>query len=314
MVKATFKKKSFLNIICLLCGLFLICLFVYIGYKDSEATTGGILAGVIFGTVFCILGIVFMLFNFKAYFYIEDGHIKGRYNYFSTINCDFSDVDFVLSQTNTLTILLKNGKRHVIMGVENSWELSSAIRRQTFKFESKATDDVRIELEATQATRKKELFWVFGGIALMFINIFIAVLLTDGKEMYEFGKVDWSLFAVMGVIETLTLIATFYFAGKCGRQMFRIDYLKYQLRGANIAAQPLPSGNPIRVYTDENYTVRIVVFGYPNSEEVYYCVQEFFESEFRLDTVHTSEIYESEESLTEEKDFYIFIDITEHFK
>lgn len=127
--------------------MFLIGLFVFLRYKDSEATIGGILTGIIFGTVFCILGIVFLLFNFRAYLYIKDGHIKGRYNYFGKINCDILDVDFVLSQINTLTILLKNGKRHVIMGVENSLELSYAIRRQTFKLESKAPDDLRFELE-----------------------------------------------------------------------------------------------------------------------------------------------------------------------
>lgn len=149
----------------------------------------------------------------------------------------------------------------------------------------------------------------------MFINIFIAVFLTGGKEMYDFSKLDWILFAVMGVIETLTLIATFYFAGKYGRQMLRIEHLKYRFKGAIIASQPLPSGNPIRIYTDENHTGRIIVFGYPNNEGVYYCVQEFSESEFRLDIVHTSKIYESEEVLTEEETgLYIFIDITEHFQ
>ena len=61
MVKATFKKKFFWNIVCLLCGLFLIGFFVFVGYKDSEATIGGILIGVVFGTFFSILGIFFLL-------------------------------------------------------------------------------------------------------------------------------------------------------------------------------------------------------------------------------------------------------------
>lgn len=314
MVKATFKKKFFWNIVCLLCGLFLIVFFVFVGYKDSESTIGGILIGVIFGTFFSILGIFFLLFNFRAYLYVEDGHIKGRYNYFAEINCNVSDIDFAEGRNNTLVILLKNGKRHTIMGIVNSYDVCSEIRRQTFRLESKAPDDVRFELEATQATRKKELLCFIGSIALMFVNIFITVLLTGGREMYDFGKLDWILFAVMGVIEALTVVATFYFAGKCDRQLFRIERLKYQLKGANIASQSLPSGNPIRVYTDENYAGRIIVFGYPNNECVYYCVQEFFEGEFRLDTVYTSEIYESEEILTKENDFYIFIDITEYFQ
>lgn len=314
MIKAVFKKKYFWNVVLLLCGLFLIGLFVFIGYKDSEATAGDILSGVTIGTFFCILGIIFLLFNFRAYLYIDNGCIKGKYRYLGKIDCNIEDVDFVLPQISTLAILLKNGKRHIITGIENPRELSSAIRRQTFRLESEAPDDIRFELEAAQAIRKKKMFFVIGGIVLMFVNIFIAVFLTGGKEMYEFSKLDWSLFAVMGVIETLTLIATFYFASKCGRQLHCIERLKYRLKGANIASRPLPSGNPIRVYTDENYTGRIIVFGYPNNKDVYYCVQTFFENEFQLDTVHTSEIYESEEVLAKEEDFSSFIDITKHFQ
>ena len=314
MLKATFKKKYFWDIICLLCGLFLIGLFVFVGYKDSEATVGDIFNGVTIGIFISILGVIFLLFNFRAYLYIENGHIKGKYHYFGKIDCNVTDVDFVLPQINTLTILLKNGKRHTISGIENAGLLSFEIRRQIFKLESEMPDDVYRELKNAQITRKKELRQLFVSLPLIFINIFIAAFLTGGREMYDFSKLDWSLFAVMGVIEVLTVIVIFHFADKCGRRSLYIEHLKYRLEGAIIAFQPLPSGNPIRVYTDENYTGRIIVFGYPNEEGVYYCVQEFFEGEFRLDTVYTSEIYESEEILSEEMVLYFFIDITEYFQ
>lgn len=299
----------------MLCGLFLIGLFVFIGYKDSEATIVDTLTGVIVGTFICIFGIAPLLFNFRAYFYIDDDNIKGKYHYFSKIDCKVTDVVFVLPQINTLTILLKNGKRHTISGIENAWELSSEIRRKNFHLETKAPDDVRLELDAAQATRKKELFCVLGGFVLMFVNILIAVLLTGGREMYDFSKLDWSLFAVMCFIEVLTVIATFYFAGKYGKQRVVIEHFKYQLKGAKIASQPLPAGNPIRIYAEENHTGRLVVFDIPNSRDVYYCVQEFLDDTgFQLDTVYTSKIYESEEALDEEADFHILIDITEHFQ
>lgn len=315
MLKAIFfKKKKFWDIVCLLCGLSLIGLFVFIGYKDSEATTGGILIGVIMGTFFSTIGIIFLLFNFRAYLYIENGHIKGKYHYFGKIDCNVTDVDFVLPQVNTLTILLKNGKRHTISGVGNTWELSSEIRRQIFKLEPEIPDGTYLELKNVQAARKKDVHLVFGGVALMFINIFITVLLTGSREMSDFSKLDWSLFAVMGVIEVLTIITMSYFAGKSSKRLFPIEHLIYRLKGANVASQPLPSGNVIRVYTDENYNGRIVVYGFPNDGGVYYCVQEFLGDDFRLDTVHTSEIYENEEALAEKTDFHSLIDIMEHFQ
>lgn len=147
----------------------------------------------------------------------------------------------------------------------------------------------------------------------MFANIFIAVALTGGKEMYEFGTLDWILFAAMGVVELVTVVATFYSAGKCGKHLLPIEHLKFRLKGAYIASQSLPSGNVKRIYTDENHTGRIVVYGFPNDESVYYCVQEFA-GNFLLKTVHTSKIYENEDVLTEETDLHMFIDITQHIQ
>ena len=148
------------------------------------------------------------------------------------------------------------------------------------------------------------------GIALMFVNIFIAVLLTGGRDLHEFSQLDWILFSVMGAIELLTLIGLFYVAQRCGKHLLPIEQLKYRLRGAVIATHPLPTNNITAVYTDENHTGRIVVCGFPNDDSVYYCVEEIY-GNFELETVHTSEIYESTEELPEEG-FSALIDITAH--
>lgn len=311
VIKADFKKRSFGNILCQIYGLFLIGLFIFVGYKGGGSAKGGIVAGIFSGVVVCIF-IVIQFFNFRACLYVEDGRIKGHYSYFGKIDCDLSDVDFVLPQINTVTILLKNGKRYTIGGVENPWEFSSAVRRQIFMLESETPDDVRYKLEAVQADRKKEIFYVIGGTVLMFLNILFAMLLTGGRETYEFSKLDWGVFIAAMLIEMLTLIMTFYYADKSGRRLLVIEHLKHRLKGAIIASQPLPPGNLIRVYTDENYTGRIVVFYIPHDEGFYYCIQNFSGNEFRLDTGHTSEIYQSEEIIAEEA--HALIDITEHFQ
>ena len=221
-------------------------------------------------------------------------------------------VAFAMAQVNTLTILLKSGKRHMIMGVENAWPLASAIRQQIFTVETEKPDTLLCKLEEVQAARKKKLYWVIGCVALMFANIFIAILLTDGKEMYAFSNTDWILFSVMGVIEILTVILTFYFAGQCGKQLLPIEHLKYRLKGAYIATTPLPAGIVKRVYTDANHMGRIVICGYPNDESVYYCVQEFV-GNYLLKTVDTSEIYENEDNLPNEA-LSTFIDISDIFQ
>lgn len=301
------KKTSIWLILLLLCGIFFIALYIFLNSVDSEATSE-LLTFLIFGILLILVTIPSMLLNHGAYIHIEENSIHAKYHWFGRIDCNIDEVAFVLPQINTITILLKNGKRHVIMGVENSWPLSSAIRRQIFALETESPNDLRQKLDHAQAVRKKELWWVLGCIALMFANIFIAVLLTGGRDLDKFGKLDWTLFAVMGFIELLTLIGLFYAAGRCGKHLLPIEQLKYRLRGAVIASQPLPSNNIKNIYTDENYTGRIIVCGFPNDASVYYCVQEFT-GNFALETVHTSEIYNDKDALPGDG-FSALIDIT----
>ncbi len=295
----TRKKTNIWLVLLLLCGIFFVVLCAYLNMVDSEATSEL--------RVLCIMGILCgflalpsMLLNCGAYIHVGENTVKAKYHWFGRLDCRIDEIEFVLPQTNTLTILLKSGKRHVIVGVENSQALGTAIRRQSFQIEKETPDSLRQKLSQTQAARKKELWWVLGGIALMFANIFLAVLLTGGRDLQEFSQPDWILFSVMGGLELLTLIGIFYAAQRCGKHLLPIEQLKYRLRGAIIATHPLPTNHAIAVYTDENHTGRIVVCGFPRDESIYYCVQEIVRN-FELETVHTSEIYDSTDELLQER-------------
>lgn len=308
MIKAIFKKKYFWNIVCLLCGLFIIGLFVFVGLVDSEATTADTLSGVIFGLIIFVCSIVFLLFNFKAYLYIENKHIKGRYNWFRKIDCDISDVEFALFNMSTLTIQLKNVKRHVIGGLENPLVLCSVIRRN-ISFDTVAQPAILIEkLNNLKSTQKKEFILVCVGLILMFINIFITAFLTGERELSEFSKIDWLIMAIMSTIELITIAVTFYFASKTGKKNTPIEQIKYAIQRTIIETNPLLPGNVIRVYTDDNYSGRITLFRYSNENSVYYSVQEF-NSDYILESVFTSEIYEDMEHIP--NGFEFLIDITD---
>ena len=311
MVEAEFQKKYFWNIVCLFCGLFLIGLFVFVGYKDSEATLGDMLFGIILGSIFSIGSIISLLFNLGAYLYIEDGRIKGKYHYWGRIDCHISDVNFAYGGNNTVIIQQKNGKILTIMGINNSWQIVSEIRRQIFEIETEESDSLRKQLSHAQTIRKKALWWVVVGVTLMFVNIFIAVLLTGYRDFHEFSKTDWIFFAIMGLVEMATVIGSFFAAQRCGKYLHYIEQLKYRFRGAIIVTYPLPTNNTVAVYTDANHIGRIVVCGFPNDDSVYYYVQEFY-GNFALETVYTSEIYESTDALPNEG-FSALIDITAHF-
>ena len=308
--KAVFKKNPFWSILCLLCGLFLMGIFIFVYCNDSEATIGELLAGVAFGLLICLFSILNLFYNFRAYLYIDDGNIKGKYHYFGKIDCHILDVDFVLGRNGTLIIQLKDGKCHTIMGLENSWELCSLIR-QNMTFKATVEPEKLIEeLNQLKSIRKKWLIYTCSTWVLMVVNIFVTVFLTGERELHEFSKTDWKIFAIMGIIEFVTVIATFLFAQKTGKNNTPIEKLKYYISRTIVETKPLLPGNMLKVCTDENYTERIILFGFPNEDSIYYCVEEL-DGNYNLEKVYTSEIYEDIEHMPDGLEF--LIDITEKF-
>lgn len=297
------KKTSVFLIGLLIFGIF----FIGLPSIGEPMAAGESLTILITGILVCLSAIFCMLFNLGACLRVEEDIVCGRHGWFRRLNCKLDEVDFVLPRINTLTILLKNGKRHIISGLRNSYEICSAIRQQKFQPEEETPEVLRVELDQLTEARKKELWWVIGGCILLFVNIFVAVFLTGGREMYDFGKLDWILFGIMAFIELLTIVGLFYLAGRCGKQLLVIEQHRYRLRGAVILSCPLPSNHVREVYTDCNYAGRIVVCGYPNDECVYYSLQ-IFDGDRGLKTVDTSQIYDSVDELPSE-DFEKLIDI-----
>ena len=300
-LSAAFKKRTADSIICFLSGLFLCGLFCFIEMQGTPFW------GIVLGTVICICSIISFLFNYKAFFHIENEHIKAKYHLFGKINCKLSDITFAMARVNTLIIQLKDGKIHTIMGIENSWQLASIIR-QNMPFEVNEQPETLIEkLNKLESSKKKGLIYVCSGVALMFINIFITVFLTGEREMHEFSNIDWTVFAIMGAIEIATVIATFYFANKTGKNNIPIEKLRYEIKRRIIETQPLLPGFIIAVYADEDYTGRITLFGYPHDSAVYYSVQNFT-PDYTLFKTYTSDVYDNQEELP--ADFEVLIDIT----
>lgn len=301
------KKFNIWLFLLFACGLFFIALYIFLNIVDPKATSE-LLTFLIMGILIILVVIPSWLLNFGAFIHIDEDSIKAKYHWFGKIDCKLSDVTFAVARVNTLIIQLKDGKTHTIMGVENSWSLASIIRRN-IPFEVTEQPEILMEkLNNLKATKKKGLIYVCSGVALMFVIIFITVFLTGEREMHEFSNIDWTIFAIMVATEIATAVATFYFAGKTGKNNIPIEKLQYEIQRRIIETQPLLPGFVIAIYTDENYTGRITLFGYPNDSAVYYSVQEFA-SDYTLFRAYTSDVYGSQEELP--ADFETLIDITD---
>ena len=302
------KKFNTWLFLLLVCGLFFIGLYIFLNIVDPTATSE-LLTFLIMGILIILVVIPSWLLNFGAYIHIDETSIKAKYHWFGKIDCKLSDVVFAVARVNTLIIQLKDGKTHTIMGIENSWPLASIIRRNMSFEVTEQPETLNEKLNYLKANKKNGLIYVCSGVALMFVIIFITVFLTGEREMHEFSNIDWTLFAIMVATEIATAVATFYFAKKTGKNNIPIEKLQYEIQRRIIETQPLLPGFVIAVYTDENYTGRITLFGYPNDSAVYYTVQEL-DAEYNLVQEYTSaETFEDQEGLIE--GFRSLIDITD---
>ena len=301
------KKFNIWLFLLFLCGLAFIGMYIFLNIVDPEATSE-LLTFLIVGIMICLVVIPSWLLNLGAYIHIDETSIKAKYHWFGKIDCKLSDVVFAVARVNTLIIQLKDGKTHTIMGIENSWPLASIIRRNMSFEVTEQPETLNEKLNNLKANKKNGLIYVCSGVALMFVIIFITVFLTGEREMHEFSNIDWTLFAIMVATEIATAVATFYFAKKTGKNNIPIEKLQYEIQRRIIETQPLLPGFVIAVYTDENYTGRITLFGYPNDSAVYYSVQEFA-SDYTLFRAYTSDVYGSQEELP--ADFETLIDITD---
>ena len=80
---------------------------------------------------------------------------KGKYHLFGKIDAPVSDVDFVSAQSSALTIQLKNGKIHRILGVENSWKMCSELRRQISCDVNESVDELIADLNKHRSSKKR---------------------------------------------------------------------------------------------------------------------------------------------------------------
>ena len=144
------KKFNIWLFLLFLCGLSFIGMYIFLNIVDPEATSE-LLSFLIVGIMISLVVIPSWFLNFGAFIQIGEDSIKAKYHWFGKLNCKIGEVAFAMAQANTLTILLKNGKRHIIMGIENPWPLASAIRQHIFTVETEKPDTLLRKLEEVQA-------------------------------------------------------------------------------------------------------------------------------------------------------------------
>lgn len=297
------KSASVWRIIIALCGVLIIGLFFFILVVDPEIResregirTASIL--ILFGGLDILLSILAYLFNRHAYLHLCGEHISARYSWNNKLFCYYSEIAWVAYSPTTLTIMLKSGKMRNIYNLANAAAICRAIRKQIYRPMQDGLDVVKMrrELVREQKKLKKEL-WVLVAICLFVsLNLLFSIFWTDGKDISAFSPVERGFFILFTVTEVAAVLVLFIWTGFTGKNEKQFKRRKDALRRAVLMTTPVLPGNLTGCYIDGNNRFRITLYGFPNSEQVYYC-QENVNSEYQLKSVYQSEIFENEEEL-----------------
>lgn len=307
------KSATVERVIITLCGVVMIGLFFFLLVVDPEIResresirTAPIL--ILFGGLDILLVVLAYLFNRHAYLHLCEEHISARYSWSKKLFCYYSEIAWVTYSPTTLTIMLKSGKMHNIYNLANAAAICRAIRKQIYLPMQDGLDVVKMrrELAREQKKLKKEL-WVLVAICLFVsLNLLFSIFWTDGKDITAFSPSERVFLILFAVTEVAAVLFLFIWTGFTGKSEKQFKQQKDALRRAVLVTTPVLPGNLIGCYIDGNNQFRITIYGFPNSKQVYYC-QEHVNSEYRLESVYQSEIFENEEELLPLTDLLIRI-------
>ena len=134
-------------------------------------TTAGDVFGFSFVTIiFFSFTIIPFLYNHKAYLYINDNKIVGKFGFFKRMECNISEVTFVLAQDDTIHIVLKDQK-YYIMGIKNAYAISTFIQQKMPFSPCEVTEALVERIKKRTQDRKKNI------IKFLFQTIYIDAIM-----------------------------------------------------------------------------------------------------------------------------------------
>jgi hypothetical protein len=310
-LKAVFKKTNYiLLVVCLILALIWsgVCAFLII-----ENNITGVI-NLLVAIIMCAFGVIPFLYNYKAYLHINDNKIISRFGFFKRLECDITDVTFVLPRFDTMHILLKD-RKHYIMGIKNAYEIGAFIMQRIPFLPYDNRQDVIVDVKKRNQSIKKNSVLTFCAIGLSFAWVFITVFLTGARDLPKFNNTDWIIFSIMCFLEVLTVIAMFTFAIKARRgNPVRLEEQIYKIKRSTIETTPLLSvpGRIKSVLADPFFSHRITVCCniIENNDEAFFYHIEIFNEDFNLKFLYQSKIFEGDEI---SEMFEGCLDITEKF-
>jgi len=313
-MKAVFKKSfRYLFILFLTLDLMWTGLFVFFLVNGMRAVGDIVLFSVI-TLIYYALAVILFLYNRKAYLQINDNRIVGKFGFFRRLDCDISEVTFVLVQNDTIHIVLKDQKYHVV-GIKNAYAIGALIQQKMPFSPCEATKEAVESIKKRIRSRKKNIILVFCMAGLSLVWLLAAFPLIDtSKEFSDFIPRDWWIFAILCALELATLITMFVLAVRTRKGNLQLEKQIYEIKRSAMETTPLlwGPGELRAVLAYPLYSQRVTVYsGCVENDPLSTCCRvESFDEKYQLKF-----LYQTEPCTVENLDesFQGLIDLTDKF-
>ncbi|MGM9663472.1 MAG: hypothetical protein ACI3XF_01405 [Eubacteriales bacterium] len=198
-------------------------------------------------------------------------------------------------------IKLKNGKKYSLMNVGNAHNIIKYIQKRIPK-NSMAFRDKDELLESLPPLRKKRKYEMIASVCcflFLFFGIFLTGALTEWKDLHEFTSEEWVVFAVMICIGIFTVTAACILLRRFFVHTDEMNKNQGALYQTVLLTSPARPGKALKMYVDDDMSVRLTVYGYPNSDEVYFTEEQVNQS-YELECIYESEAFSGIDELASE--------------
>lgn len=272
-------------------GILLAILFSFVLFADdamSPEDKAGCRIILVLSLVMVALCLISHRFNRGAFLHLGESGLTARFAWRTRLQCPYSDIAFCSCSSMTLTLRLQNEKRYIIPLLNNAAVICSELQKriEPFRPELPGREELALMLARQKRQHRKWTVCAFGALLLAVIGIVIAALLTGGDTDTHTDQMIVA--AALCLFVGLCAVA-FFFAGKGGRWLADANETAMLLRERILKTAPLPPGNVRDVSFNNDFTVRTIIYGYPNSNSGYYMYQEL-DRNWELTTTYTSEI------------------------
>lgn len=304
-----FCKQGFTkvyNIIGLVSGAFLTLLFGFFICIGEFSTLDDVIIAyffICFGIFISILCSISLYVNRKAHIHVDEHKISAFCHYGLSLECELSDVSSVSYGGTGLNIQLKSGKKYNLMNLNNAYQIGKYLQKRLFVKPTISLDKDKLIATITplRKKRKREGISSIFCFLLIFPGIFLTAALTGWKDLHEFSSNDWTIFSIMLGVGVFVVVIFSILLRKCLLHTDELNKMQGMLYQTILQTAPVQSGNAIKLFIDDDIyaSIRLTIFGYPNSDEVYFTVEGVNQS-YEIECIHTSRVYPNIEELTSE--------------